>query len=310
MKVISIGELIKQQRIERNISQEQLCEGICEAATLSRIEQGRSYPTQARLEALLQRLGLPGERIYAIVSDDEQELQQLKDEIIHCNATRDLREGLQKLARLEALAESDDTLTQQFIARSKVLLGKLQGDEILPYSPQEKLELLYAALRRTRANFNIRNFVSHYYTVEELKLINQIAIVLDDTGQQRQATDIYLQLLKYLDIGTHINSSNVSAAILIAYNCALVMCRRKHYDDAEYYAQWGLDLAYQWGRGGALVGSLLYVMGETACNTGRLELGKEYFLQAYYTYKIYRDQMNADLMLENMQDYFGPDIKP
>ena len=41
MKEIFLGEFIKQRRLELGLTQEQLCEGICEPMTISRIENGR-----------------------------------------------------------------------------------------------------------------------------------------------------------------------------------------------------------------------------------------------------------------------------
>ena len=48
------------------LTQEELCEGLCEPATLSRIENGRQAPSRSRANALLQRLGLPNDRYYVI----------------------------------------------------------------------------------------------------------------------------------------------------------------------------------------------------------------------------------------------------
>ena len=59
MKEIFLGEFIKQRRLELGLTQEQLCEGICEPMTISRIENGRQTPSRNRINALLQRLGLP-----------------------------------------------------------------------------------------------------------------------------------------------------------------------------------------------------------------------------------------------------------
>ena len=44
MQEIFIGEAIRQRRLALGLTQEELCEGLCEPATLSRIENGRQAP--------------------------------------------------------------------------------------------------------------------------------------------------------------------------------------------------------------------------------------------------------------------------
>ena len=41
MQELSLGEYIKRERLRQGITQEQLCEGICEPITISRMENGK-----------------------------------------------------------------------------------------------------------------------------------------------------------------------------------------------------------------------------------------------------------------------------
>ena len=94
MKEIFLGEFIKQRRLELGLTQEQLCEGICEPMTISRIENGRQTPSRNRINALLQRLGLPDDRYYALLSKNEAEVAGLQREIISCNIRHKTEQGL------------------------------------------------------------------------------------------------------------------------------------------------------------------------------------------------------------------------
>ena len=49
MKEIFLGEVIRQRRIELGLTQEELCEGICEPITISRFEHGRQTPSRNRV---------------------------------------------------------------------------------------------------------------------------------------------------------------------------------------------------------------------------------------------------------------------
>ncbi len=68
MEYIDIGRIIKERRKELNITQEELCEGICEPVTISRIENGKQLPSSAHLKAILERLDLPDEMFISLVS--------------------------------------------------------------------------------------------------------------------------------------------------------------------------------------------------------------------------------------------------
>ena len=60
MREVFLGEYMKQRRLELGLTQEELCEGICEPITISRMENGRQTPSRNRINALLQRLGEHG----------------------------------------------------------------------------------------------------------------------------------------------------------------------------------------------------------------------------------------------------------
>ena len=57
MNGYKLPELIRQLRIEKGLTQEQLAEGICSPVTISRIENGTQQPSNKVLGLLLDRLG-------------------------------------------------------------------------------------------------------------------------------------------------------------------------------------------------------------------------------------------------------------
>ena len=126
MKEIYIGSIIRKRRQELGLTQEQLCRGICETVTLSRIENGKQTPSRSKLNALLQRLGMPGERYYALLSEQEMKISNLQTEIVSCNVLGQREQGLKKLEELERMMEADDHLTRQFVLRCRALLGGRQ----------------------------------------------------------------------------------------------------------------------------------------------------------------------------------------
>ena len=109
MREVFLGEYIKQKRLDMGLTQARLCEGICEPMTVSRLENGQQTPTRPVSKALLERLGLPGDRYFALLSDREAKIKALEDEIttdsIRCRrAPKDEQPDIRAHA-LEQLAE-------------------------------------------------------------------------------------------------------------------------------------------------------------------------------------------------------------
>lgn len=101
MQEIFIGEAIRQRRLALGLTQEELCEGLCEPATLSRIENGRQAPSRSRANALLQRLGLPNDRYYVILTPKEAEADSLRESSIPALTNLNGRWGMINFKRRE-----------------------------------------------------------------------------------------------------------------------------------------------------------------------------------------------------------------
>ena len=54
MQNYKLGEYIRQRRLDLGLTQEQVCAGICESVTLSRVENGKQTPSRNRINAILQ----------------------------------------------------------------------------------------------------------------------------------------------------------------------------------------------------------------------------------------------------------------
>lgn len=204
MYEILLGEYIKQERIKQGVTQEKLCEGICESITVSRMENGKQMPAYHRIRAFLQRLGLPDDRYFALLSKNELAIKTLEDEIradivrLQRAAPEDQpairAAGLKKLDKLEQLAEEGDKIIEQCILGERAALGRPDG----PYSPEERLEMSKEALYKTAPQCDLEEINLGLYTYEETALLNQIAVAYEGMGQHKKAIDIYSQLLKYV----------------------------------------------------------------------------------------------------------------
>ena len=290
MKEMFLGEYIKQERLKQKITQEQLCEGICDPITVSRMENGKQMPSYNRIRAFLQRLGLPDKRFFALLSKNEQEIKTLQDEI-RADSIRFERAaledrphiqaaGLQKLEQLEKLAEPDDRIIRQYIMSERATLGKPDG----PYSPEERLNLLLEALRITVPNLDLEEINLGLYSMEETTLLNKVAVAYVQMGQEKKAIDIYRQLLKYVQKHYSEMSRYAGKLALIAHNYTRELFLVGRYDDAIEIAELGWKACTEYGHYQFLPG-LLDLIGGCYFYKGEQEKCKEHYRCAYYIYK-------------------------
>lgn len=301
MRELSLGEYIKQERIKQGITQEQLCEGICEPITISRMENGKQPPSYTRIRTFLQRLSLMDNQYSALLSQNELEIKTLHDEILanailfDRSAPEDrfkLRAiGMQELEALEKLAKPDDGIIHQYILAMKGTFGK-PGE---PYSPKERLELLREALHITVPNFNIEEINRGLYSLDEISIIIQIANIYAKIEQLNKSIDIYRQLFKYAQRHYHKTSHYAGKFALIAHNYTQFLSSARRYDEALDIAEQGRKVCVKFTHYQFLPG-LLEHSGGCYFYKGELEKCKEYYRAAHCLYKIIKNDRDRHVL--------------
>ncbi|WP_076917629.1 helix-turn-helix domain-containing protein [Negativibacillus massiliensis] len=308
MEQLFIGELIRQRRLELGLKQCELCEGICEPVTMSRLESGKQTPGSNKLRMLMQRLGLPEERYYALVSKNELRISELQTEIVSSNVLHDSLRGLEKIEELEAIAEPNDNQVRQFILRSRAILGKLVDGKVEPYSLEEKLEMLFEAIRLTSPYFDIDHIGKGLYCIDEVKVINQIANIYSKQGKREQALQIFVQLIEYIKQHFHNVKQSGGLLPLVSFNYARELDLDGQYEKAIEVAHLGWESCVQYGQYATLPSSI-EIIAECYHFLGDDEKSKDYYKQAYYIYKAIGDSHGLDSMKTEIAKYFGSDFQ-
>lgn len=289
MKNVFLGEYVKQRRLDLGLTQEQLCDGICEPMTLSRLENGKQTPSRNRINALLQRLGLPDDRYFALLSKNELEMEALQKEIVACNATEKVPEGFEKLA--------------QFALRSRVLLGRLDGR----YTPLEQIDLLMQAIQLTVPRFDLESIESFLYTRDEITIINQIGLAYSDAGQNKKAAEIYYQLLKYVRKHFKETITSIGVLPLVLYNYARVLDLCGRYEEGAALAKEGREACIQYGHYQVLP-RCLEIEAECRHFMGDDEISKELYYQSYYLCKVIGYQIGLEVVKKEAKEYLNIDF--
>lgn len=313
MEQVFLGEYVRQRREDLGLTQAQLCEGICEPITISRLENGKQVPSYTRIKALLQRLGLPGSRYFALLSRNEENIELLQKELrsdVICfeRATAEERphireQALAKLEELEQLAEPDDRIIQQYILSTRVSLGKPDGS----YDFKERLDMLTEAIRLTVPHFDLDEINLGRYSMAESTIINQIAKTYAEAGERRKAIDIYRQLLKYVEKNDQELPKYAGHFCLIAHNYAIDLTLEKRLDEAVEIATRGQKISAKYGDYQFLPG-FLAVLAECCYFMDNRAQSARLYMQACCLYDAAGDKHNFHIIQQEMKERLGLEI--
>lgn len=310
MDEMLIGPYIRQKRLDKGWTQEYLCDGICTAPTLSRIETNDRTPSSSVLKALLEKLGLPAGRAWVLLGENDLEIEKLEKDI----RQKDLRlrraekpeqdklreQILVMLSKLEELGAEDNRFIQQYILSTKASIGRPDG----PYSPEERLEMLLESIRLTVPRFDSKNIPSSQYSVMEVIIINQIAVTYANMGDRKKAISIYRRLLKYIEKYNRGLDKYPRQFCMVAHNCAIDLALEKQYEESLKLAEKGQQVSVQEGDYQFLPG-FLATQAECYFFLGNLEKSKHFYYQAYTLYEVLKDKDNRTIMIREMKERLG-----
>lgn len=285
MNRFMIGDYIRTQREAKGINQDDLCRGICNRSTLSRIERGRQEPSYYTLKVLLQRLGIPEERFQILMGPQEFEIEELQQEIVADNVKHDFSSALKKIERLETLFQAEQQpVLQQFVLRVRALAGNEKDGQHFDYDYSTQREMLTHALELTCAGINLKNMGRFLLGEDEAKIINQIAITYSEEGNRRQAIEIYRQLIRYVQ--SHFAGCEIGQIMLplTAYNYSKILGLEHKYKEAIEVAELGRQCCVKYNKCRMLGGLLLNI----ACclhEMGEDERSWELLIDSYYVNK-------------------------
>ncbi len=305
MKIDLLGEVIREKRVALGLTQLKLSDGICEPITISRLENGTQVPSFSKLQRIFQKLDLPESRYHVMLTTEEIEIEELQKRIVSCNVRQDPKEGIELLNQLKKLAVCEEAYIQQFILRSRVILGEAEPDgTIHPYPLPQQLEMLMDALRLTSPEIDLEELNKYRYTVDEAKVINQIANVYSNMGEYKKAADIYYQLLKYVKKNFRNITQSGGLLPLVSFNYARTLDLLGHYQDAIELAKEGQDACIRTGKYSNLPGDLA-IIAECYHRLGDDAQSREYYLQSYYIDLALKRFDRAEKIKKEMNEYLG-----
>lgn len=301
MGLNSVGDIIKNRREELKITQEELCLGICDRKTLSRIENGKNPPTSFVLNSILERLGLSTDMYYSLVFAENFAVANLQYEIISANSDRNFTKSSQLLEKLKTYNEAQSPIIKQFILRTEVLINS----KIL--SPQQRIDKLTEAITITVPNFDINNFTNRFLSTEESKIILNIANAYSDNDDRKSAINILFQLLELLNRQILDAQEHSSTVILVTCNLSKFLCLEERYDEALIIAEKGINISIAYSKT-KFLGEIMTNKAHCLCKKGNVLVGETLYRDAICIMRIMKHTKNAELTAKAIKEQFNIDV--
>ena len=236
MSYYPLGHIIKNRREELQLSQEDLADGICAVATLSRIENGERMPSKNHYEMLMQRLGYSALSLDYLTDKQDFLIHELKFKIRHAYIEKEFGQCRRLLEKLTSLTGERSTIDTQFIS----LYDTLLNDNAL--SAAETLERLEAALRLTCPKYG-KDFVPKVLSYEEIIILNNIAINYEAVGKRPRAIELFYAIKNYYDRQISSAEESLRTQPMILYNLSANLGMAGRYDECIAVCDEAISLA-------------------------------------------------------------------
>lgn len=191
MRERTIGDLLYRSRVERNITQKQLCAGLCSVQTLSKIESGERMPDVFLLEYLLQRLGLSPDDLEIVLFEDEFreiEAQDVVKEKIENGEFEEAEKIIEKLCPSNATG-----LKAQYYYQMKAVITSAEDNHV------KSIQYIEWALKSTGIEIRSIGEKIERYSTKEIELMCMLSHEYVLEGKRMKAKHILEEVFAYLE---------------------------------------------------------------------------------------------------------------
>lgn len=288
--MFTVGQVVKKERVQSRITQEELSDGICTPSYLSRLENGQVNPSPEIVKLLLERLGKDYNKYITYKSEYEYKVDQLKFDIRRFHALREFDKCEKALVELEKALTEEDKFSMQFFQLYKVFQKEQKGA-----SPADLIEALYNALHITKTKIDLLRLSKEFLTQVEVVIINNIAIQVKALGDIHRAIEILLELKRYLE-QPHIDHDQITRTHpIVLCNLCKWLATEKRYYECLAMCDFGLEYCIKYGCLDIFVDVNFY-KGFALEHVGQSDEGKKYLIQSYYIARAMKSEVHVQLI--------------
>lgn len=275
MAVYVVGDFLRETRIRKGYTQEEVSYGICTTASLSRIENGAQKPGRLILEKLFERLGTENNLFNSFVSREEMELYSAIQELIRNITDKDVHKIEEQVDVVESMTKDATELEHQCLYFAKGELARQRDG-----NNEKAMELYMKAIHITLPDFDGRNPLrSNLLTFDEIMIINAIAILYAENGHITLAIQLDLWLKEYMENKIVDGTMKIAKYPMILYNLSNWFGDKNCHEEAFELANQGVDFCIKYGN---LFFFPIFLVnkGIALAELGKVEEAKTYLHQA------------------------------
>ncbi|MDA2518972.1 helix-turn-helix domain-containing protein [Bacillus cereus] len=241
MEFYDLGITIKELRIKKNISQSELCHGICSQSQISKIEKGVIYPSSILLYQLSERLGIDPNNIFALTQNKKiKYVENVKYVIKDCLKQKQYKELYEIVKKEKNLNNFQTNEEKQFLIWHEAI-----AIFMVERSIKTALDLLNHALKLTLTN-------SDFLSEREIDIMQTMAIFHGENKEYEKSITILRRCLTNFNKLDFPRDKEIKLKII--FNLAKNLGHANQHKEAIKYNDMGIQLAINL--------NTLYLLGE------------------------------------------------
>lgn len=169
MKLYGVGNAILHFREKSNLSQLQVCGGICSTTSLCRIETGERNFDSMISETLLGRLGKTANQFEFVLDEEDYHLYETRKKIEDSLKSNLLKEAANYMDKYEQIMPQNQILHDQFLKFHRTQLLKKKGAD-----EETIIKGYLEAIQMTRPDFNKKTKKMMLFSPIEVSIIYEL----------------------------------------------------------------------------------------------------------------------------------------
>jgi transcriptional regulator with XRE-family HTH domain len=309
MAIYEIGNLIRDLRTARGLSQEKLSEGICSPQTLSRAESGTTILTYPNLTAIMQKLGASTNDYFdSFMSAQEYECYKKRNEVNSLLDKRKLNEVELLLREMSEDIQFQTGLNRQFYLSSFAFYKLcMAGDPMNNESLTPILNLLQEAIRITIKKFDMDKIREYLLTLEEMKIINRLALAYLHSGDVDMGIKLLYELKFNMETLYKDHAEKMELYTMVLYNLSVYLGKQDRHVDVIDICDFGIKVCRE-TKVLSVLPFLIFNKAYAYYEIGQKELCLPLLKQSYYGLYIIENYQKAEIIKHYTKDKFGIEL--
>lgn len=299
MAVYVVGDFLRETRLRKGYTQEEVSYGICTTASLSRIENGAQKPGRLILEKLFERLGTENNLFNSFVSKEEMELYLEIQTLIRNVTDGDLQRIEEQIDIVDKLTKNTSELERQslFWAKGELATQKYGND-------CEAMDCFMKAVQIILPDFDGKNPLrNHLLTFDEITIINSIAVRHGENGDLLTAIQLDMWLKEYMENKIIDGRMKTAKYPMILYNLSYWLGEENCHNEALKMAEQGVDFCVKYGNLPAFP-ILMFNQGAALAELERYDEAKKCFLQSITIFEAMKKPSQVQTAIDWCREHY------